>query len=148
MQEQDCLCTGTGTLLWRKGIPQCPRLKPSNLLCFYLHTEKFSSTFSRKFTIIFSRFSDAPKEVSFTSSKANGIAVLGERVQFTCNATSLPFSSYELRHNNVLIRNSTNQVFKIAKASLADEGTYTCVAYNYLGYSASSSNNLTIHGKL
>ena len=74
--------------------------------------------------------------------------MVGEAVQFTCNATSLPSSSYEIRHNNVLIRNSTNQVYTIASSSLADEGTYTCVAYNYLGYSALSSINLTMHGKL
>ena len=91
--------------------------------------------------------SDAPKAVRFTSNKANGIAVLGETVKLTCNTTSLPASLYEIRHNNVLIRNSTNQVYEIANVSLADEGNYTCVAYNYLGYSATSSSNLTVYGK-
>ena len=86
--------------------------------------------------------------MSFTSNKANGIAVLGENVHFTCNATSLPPASYEIRHNNVLIRNSTNQVYKISNVSLADEGTYTCMSYNYLGYSVKSSRNLTIYGTL
>ena len=69
-------------------------------------------------------------------------------MQFTCNATSLSSSSYEIRHNNILIRNSTNQLYKIANVSLVDEGTYTCMAYNYIGYSATSSSNLTVHGKL
>ena len=83
----------------------------------------------------------------YTSSKANGIAVLGETVKLMCNTTSLPASSYEIRHNNVLIRNSTNQVYEIANVSLVDEGSYTCMAYNYLGYSATSSSNLTVYGK-
>ena len=103
---------------------------------------------SVKNTIILFQFSDAPEIVSFKSSKVNGIAVVGEAVEFTCNTTSMPLASYEIRHNNVLIRNSTNQVYEIAIVSLADEGTYTCVAYNYLGYSAMSSRNLTVHGKL
>ena len=98
--------------------------------------------------VILFQFSDPPKVVSFISSKANGIAVVGEAVEFTYNTTSLPLALYELHHNSVLIRNSTTQVYKIANASLADEGMYTCVAYNYLGYSAMSSVNLTIHGKM
>ena len=103
---------------------------------------------SVKSNVILFQFSDPPKVVSFISSKANGIAVVGEAVEFTYNTTSLPLASYELRHNSVLIRNSTNQVYKIANASLADEGMYRCVAYNYVGYSAMSSVNLTIHGKI
>ena len=98
--------------------------------------------------VIFFQFSVPPKVVSFISSKANGIAVVGEAVEFTYNTTSLPLPSYELRHNNFLIRNSTNQVYNIANASLADEGMYTCVAYNYLGYSAILTTYLIIHGKL
>ena len=103
---------------------------------------------SVKSNVIFLQFSDPPQVVSFKSSKANGIAVVGEAVEFTYNTTSLPLASYELRHNNVIIRNSTSQVYNIANASLADEGNYTCVAYNYLGYSAISTTYLIIHGKL
>ena len=85
--------------------------------------------------------------MSLTYNKTDGLALIGETVWFTCTAASLPLASYEIRHNNVLIRNSTNQVYKIASVSLADEGTYTCLAYNYLGYSATSSSNLTVYGK-
>ena len=80
-------------------------------------------------------------------NRLNGIAVLGEKVQFTCNATSLPVSSYELRHNGILIMNSTKQTFEIANVSLANEGTYSCIAYNYIGSSVVMSRNLTIYGK-
>ena len=90
---------------------------------------------------------DAPKTVSLISNKANGIAVLGDTVQFTCNATSLPSASYVLRHNDVIIMNSTNQMFEIANVSLHNEGTYSCMAYNYIGSSVIASRNLTIYGK-
>ena len=98
--------------------------------------------------LLFPQFSDAPEAVSFKSSKANGIAVVGDEVKFTCNTTSMPMAVYEIRHNNVLISTSANKLYVIATISLTDEGIYTCVAYNYLGYSAMSSTNLTIHGKL
>ena len=44
--------------------------------------------------------------------------------------------------------NSTKQTFEIANVSLANEGTYSCMAYNYIGPSAVTSRNLTIYGKL
>ena len=43
--------------------------------------------------------------------------------------------------------NSTNRTFEIKSASLANEGTYKCMAYNYIGSSVVASENLTIYGK-
>ena len=97
--------------------------------------------------MFFNNSTDAPETAIFTSNKANGVAVLGEKVLFTCNATSLPSASYEFLHNEVVIMNSTNHTFEIASVSLADEGTYRCIAYNYIGSSVVSSRNLTIHGE-
>ena len=105
-------------------------------------------TSSVKSNVVLVQFSDAPEAVSFKSSKSNGIAVVGEAVEFTCNTTSMPMAVYEIRHNNVLISTSANKLYVIATTSFSDEGIYTCVAYNYLGYSTMSSTNLTIHGKL
>ena len=69
-------------------------------------------------------------------------------MKFECNTTSLPSSSYLLFHNDVMMMNSTNETFEIASVSLANEGSYKCSAYNYIGSSAVATRNLTIHGKI
>ncbi|XP_065056158.1 hemicentin-1-like isoform X2 [Rhopilema esculentum] len=85
-----------------------------------------------------------PKNVSFFSDKPNNTAVLGDRVTFTCNATALPTSYFEIYRNGILLANSSNQTFTIKSAAISDEGTYQCTAANYIAARRSVALNLTV----
>ena len=81
---------------------------------------------------------------SFTLPPAAQAIATGRSVVFNAIAAGYPAPTYQWKRNGVAIAGATDAVFKIAGATSANAGTYTCTATNSTSSVTSASATLSV----
>lgn len=79
---------------------------------------------------------DSPDKISLFPSITNYTMIEGRSINVTCSAVCEPACDFEWTHpNEAKYQVSTLQIESLKRT---DNGTYTCRAYNMLGYTESA----------
>ena len=76
------------------------------------------------------------------------IAIIGNKLEITCKADSVPKPSYIIYHNGTKIFTGAKDKVEVTKSvTHSHAGNYTCTARNFLGIDTRSFN-LSVKGKI
>ena len=70
---------------------------------------------------------------------------IGQALELSCKATGDPTPTYRWRKNGEIIPGRKTNTFRIEKVAKADDGNYTCEAYNHLSVEPSTPSHIVIH---
>ncbi len=82
---------------------------------------------------------------SISYQTGNQFIVVGAELSLSVTADGFPAPTYQWRKNGVDVSGATASVFVVPSASLADAGSYTCVATNSAGSVTSSAISVTVY---